>query len=163
VIMGRTSPQLATVRPRMFSVLEPREHAARVERFELDPLPEPSSALVEHKPAPAFDLDESDVVVLLGPDAPAGWAPEGVAVGGTREVSARGDLPGNRQIGLYGRPVAPRVLIAVGVPGDFEQLTGIVKSAVVVSVRGGVGMEQAADIVFRGEPGEVIDALAHER
>jgi hypothetical protein len=24
-------------------------------------------------------------------------------------------------------------------------------------------MEQAADVVFRGEPGDVIDALAHER
>jgi electron transfer flavoprotein alpha subunit len=163
VIMGRTTPQLATVRPRMFSVLEPREQTARVERFELDSLPEPRSALVERTPAPAFDLDESDVVVLLGPGAPAGWAPEAVAVGGTREVCARGDLPGNRQIGLYGRAVAPRVLIAVGVPGDFEQLTGIVKSAVVVSVSGGEGMEQAADVVFRGEPGDVIDALAHER
>ncbi len=163
VIMGRTTPQLATVRPRMFSVLEPREETARVERFELGPLPEPRSALVERRPAPAFDLDESDVVVLLGPDAPAGWAPKGVAVGGTREVCARGDLPGNRQIGLYGRPVAPRVLIAVGVPGDFEQLTGIVKSAVVVSVGGGAGMEQAADVVFGGEPGDVVDALAQER
>jgi electron transfer flavoprotein alpha subunit len=163
VIMGRTTPQLATVRPRMFGVLEPREETARVERFELGPLPEPRSALVDRRPAPAFDLDENDVVVLLGPDAPAGRAPEGVAVGGTREVCARGDLPGNRQIGLYGRPVAPRVLIAVGVPGDFEQLTGIVKSAVVVSVGGGAGMEQAADVVFRGEPGDVIDALAHER
>jgi electron transfer flavoprotein alpha subunit len=163
VIMGRTTPQLATVRPRMFSVLEPREQTARIERFELDSLPEPRSALVEHSPAPAFDLDESDVVVLLGPDAPAGWAPEGVTVGGTREVCARGDLPGNRQIGLYGRPVAPRVLIAVGVPGDFEQLTGIVKSAVVVSVGGGAGMEKAADVVFRGDPGAIVTALAHER
>jgi electron transfer flavoprotein alpha subunit len=163
VIMGATTPQLATVRPRMFSVLEPREQTARVERFELDSLPEPRSVLVEHRPAPAFDLDEEGVVVLLGPDAPAGWAPEGVAVGGTREVCARGDLVGNRQIGLYGRPVAPRVLIAVGVPGDFEQLTGIVKSAVIVSVDGGEGMEQTADVVFRGDPGEVVTALARER
>jgi electron transfer flavoprotein alpha subunit len=163
VIMGRTTPQLATVRPRMFSVLEPREHTAKIERFELDPLAEPRSELVEQRAAPAFDLDESDVVVLLGPEAPARWAPEGVAVGGTREVCARGDLPGNRQIGLYGRPVASRVLIAVGVPGDFEQLTGIVKSAVIVSVGGGPGMEQAADVVFRGDPGDVVGALAHER
>ena len=163
VIMGRTTPQLATVRPRMFSVLEAREQTAKIESFELDSLPEPRSALVEHRPAPAFDLDESDLVVLRGPNAPAGWAPEGVAVGGTREVCARGDLPGNRQIGLYGRPVAPRVLIAVGVPGDFEQLTGIVKSAVVVSLGGGAGMEQASDVVFHGDPGDVIDALAHER
>ena len=163
VIMGATTPQLATVRPRMFSVLEARDQTAKVERFELETLPDTRCALVDHRPSPAFDLDEQEVVVLLGPDAPAGWAPPGVAVGGTREVCARGELPGNRQIGLYGRPVAPRVLIAVGVPGDFEQLTGIVKAAVIVSVGGGEGMEQGADVVFRGDPGDVVAALAQER
>jgi electron transfer flavoprotein alpha/beta subunit len=163
IIMGSTTPQLATVRPRMFNVLEEREQTASVERFELGKLPDPRSEVVGQTASPAFDLDEKDVVVLLGPDAPAGWAPVGVAVGGTREVCARGELPGNRQIGLYGRPVAPRVLIAVGVPGDFEQLTGIVKSAVIVSVGGGGGMEQAADVVFNGDPDDVVAALAQER
>jgi electron transfer flavoprotein alpha subunit len=163
VIMGSTTPQLATVRPRMFAVLEPRDLAAKVERFDLESLPEVRSILVEHRPEPAFDLDEEDVVVLLGPDAPAGWAPEAGAVGGTHEVCARGDLPGNRQIGLYGRPVAPRVLIAIGVPGDFEQLAGIVKAAVIVSVGGGAGMEQRADVIYAGDPREVVAALTPER
>jgi electron transfer flavoprotein alpha subunit len=163
VIMGSRTPQLASVRPRMFGVLEPRDRTANVERFALDSLPEARSTLVEHRPAPAFDLDEADVVVLLGPGAPAGWAPEAVAVGATREICARGDLPGNRGIGLYGRQIAPRVLIAVGVPGDVEQLTGIVKSAVIVSVDGGEGMEQRADVVFRGDPDEVVAVLAQER
>jgi electron transfer flavoprotein alpha subunit len=163
VIMGSTTPQLATVRPRMFAVLEPRDLAAKVERFDLESLPEVRSTLVEHRPEPAFDLDEEDVVVLLGPDAPAGWAPEAGAVGGTHEVCARGDLPGNRQIGLYGRPVAPRVLIAVGVPGDFEQLAGIVKAAVIVSLGGGAGMEQRADVIYAGDPREVVAALTPER
>ena len=39
VIMGSTTPQLATVRPRMFTPLEPREETATVERFELEGLP----------------------------------------------------------------------------------------------------------------------------
>jgi hypothetical protein len=58
---------------------------------------------------------------------------------------------------------APRVLVAVGVPGDFEHLTGIVKSAVVVAVAGGAEMEQRADVIFRGDPDEVIRPLAHDR
>jgi electron transfer flavoprotein alpha subunit len=61
---------------------------------------------------------------------------------------------------LYGRPVAPRVLVAVGVPGDFEHLTGIVKSAVVVAVNGGIQLDERADVVFRGDPDEVIQPLA---
>ena len=163
VIMGATTPQLATVRPRMFAPLEERDATAVVERVELDELPSPRGRLLEHRPEPAHDLDEADVVVLLGPDAPDLQAREGVAVGGTREACAKGVLPRNRQIGLYGRPVAPRILVAVGVPGDFEQLTGIVKSAVVVAVNSGAEMESHADVVFRGDANEVVAALEGER
>jgi electron transfer flavoprotein alpha subunit len=163
VIMGATTPQLATVRPRMFAPLEEREATAVVERVELDELPSPRGRLVEQRPEPAHDLDEADVVVLLGPDAAGVQASEGVAFGGTREVCAAGGLPRNRQIGLYGRPVAPRILVAVGVPGDFEQLTGIVKAAVVIAVNSGAEMESHADLVFHGDANEVVAALAGER
>jgi electron transfer flavoprotein alpha subunit len=159
VIMGRTTPQLATVRPGMFGLLDRRDVTAQIERFELEALPTPHMRLVGTRPEPAFDLDEEDVVVLLGADAPPGYSPDGVAVAGTRESCANGRVPHNRHVGLYGRPVAPRVLVAVGVPGDFEHLTGIVKSAVVVAVSSGAEMEQRADVIFRGDPDEVVRPL----
>jgi len=157
VIMGATTPQLATVRPRMFAPLEPRDEQASVERFELEALPAVQAQLVEERPEPAHDLDEAEVVAFVGPDAPKINA--GVAVGGTRAACAAGGLSRNRQIGLYGRPVAPSVLVAVNVDGDFEELTGIVKSRVIVSVDGGAGLEAQADIIFRGDPNELIAAL----
>jgi electron transfer flavoprotein alpha subunit len=163
VIMGRTTPQLATVRPRMFGPLDRREENAQIERFELEPLATPRLRLVGTESAPAFDLDEEDVVVLLGPEAPSDYSPDGVAVAGTRETCADGRVPRNRHVGLYGRPVAPRVLVAIGVPGDFEHLTGIVKSSVVVAVSSGAEMEQRADVIFRGDPDEVIRPLADAR
>jgi electron transfer flavoprotein alpha subunit len=43
----------------------------------------------------------------------------------------------NRAIGLYGRQVAPRLLVAVGVPGDVEEQTGFVKALVVAAVNHG--------------------------
>jgi hypothetical protein len=141
-------------------LLDRREESARIERFELQPLAAPRMRLVGAQPEPAFDLDEEDVVVLLGPDAPRDYSPDGVAIAGTREACADGRVPQNRHVGLYGRPVAPRVLVAVGVPGDFEHLSGIVKSAVVVAVSGGAELEQRADVVFRGDPDEVIRPLA---
>jgi electron transfer flavoprotein alpha subunit len=159
IIMGSTTPQLATVRPRMFSRLEPREAVADVERFELDGLPEPRARLVERRAAPAFDLDEADVVVLLGPDAPPDFRPEGAAIAGTREACERELVARNRQVGLYGRAVAPPVLVAVGVPGDFEQLTGFVKAGVVVSINGGEGMESRADVIAHGDPAELVPHL----
>lgn len=154
VIMGATTPQLATVRPRMFEPLEPRDAEPAVERVAVAPA-EPNTRCVERTPSPARDLDESDTVVCLGselaPDqvaqARALAEQHGAAVGGTRAVCERGDLPRNRQIGLFGRPVAARLLVTVGVPGDFEELTGFVKSGVVAAVNHGeAAMLSAADV-----------------
>ncbi|HZC29224.1 MAG TPA: hypothetical protein VE269_05745 [Gaiellaceae bacterium] len=49
---------------------------------------------------------------------------------------------------LYGRGIAPRLLVTVGVPGDFEELTGFVKAHVIAAVNHGPGapMLAAADV-----------------
>jgi electron transfer flavoprotein alpha subunit len=169
VIMGATTPQLATVRARMFEPLEPREVEPVIERFDLSDVSDPGITLLERKPIPARDLDAADVVVCLGPElshedvAEARAVAErgGGAVGATREVCGRGDLPGNRQIGLYGRPVAPRLLVTVGVPGDFEHTTGFVKAAVIAAVNsdGSAPMLQAADIGLVGDWRELLPTL----
>jgi electron transfer flavoprotein alpha/beta subunit len=162
VIMGSTTPQLATVRPRMFEPLEPRDVEPSVERIDVGPLPDPRARLVESKDAPAWDLDEADTVVCVGPDA-GGLPdlPEGVALGGTREVCGQGLLPGNRQLGLFGRAVAPRLLVTVGVPGDFEHVTGFVKSNVIVAINAArdAPMLTAADIGLVGDWRELLPAL----
>jgi electron transfer flavoprotein alpha subunit len=155
VIMGATTPQLATVRSRMFEPLdEQNTDDVRIEEISLE-LPEPTLADIDTKSGPARDLDENDVVVCLGSELPAEDIPvaralaerHGAAVGGTRTVCERGDLPRNRQIGLLGRPVAPRLLVAVGVPGDFEELTGFVKANVIAAVNHGEApMLNAADV-----------------
>ena len=153
VIMGRTTPQLATVRPRMFEPLEPRDVEPVVERIEVGELPEPRLRLVERSDVPAWDLDEADVVVCIGPEVeelPS--LPEGVALGGTREICERGLLPRNRQLGLFGRAAAPRLLVAVGVPGDFEQLTGFVKANVIAAINAAdAPMLAAADAGIVGD------------
>jgi len=155
VIMGRTTPQLATVRPRMYEPLQPRDIEPKVERIEVGDLPEPRARLVDRKDAPAWDLDEADIVVCLGSELPSGEIARarelaesaGAAVGGTRAVCERGDLPHNRQLGLLGRSVAPRLLVAVGVSGDFEELTGFVKAGVIAAVNHGEApMLSAADV-----------------
>jgi electron transfer flavoprotein alpha subunit len=155
VIMGSTTPQLATVRARMFEPLEPREIEPTVERIVLDDLPEARARLVETRDSPARDLDEAEVVVCLGSELPSEDIPKarelaeqaGAAVGATRSVCERGDLARNRQIGLFGRQIAPRLLVSIGVPGDTEELTGFVKSRVVAAVNHGEApMLSAADV-----------------
>lgn len=155
VIMGATTPQLATVRARMFEPLHPRDVQPNIERIDVPPPTKNGLNLVERNDASARDLDEADVVVCLGDELASDDIPRaralaesaGAAVGGTRAVCDRGDLPRNRQIGLFGRPVAPRLLVAVGVPGDFEELTGFVKSRVIAAVNHGEAeMLHAADV-----------------
>jgi electron transfer flavoprotein alpha subunit len=168
VIMGATTPQLATVRARMFEPLEPRDVEPVIERFDHD-VSDPGVTLLAREPAPARDLDAADVVVCLGPELSAEHVAEaraiaergGGAVGATREVCGRGDLPGNRQIGLYGRPVAPRLLVTVGVPGDFEHTTGFVKAAVLAAINadGSAPMLRAADVGVVGDWRELLPAL----
>jgi electron transfer flavoprotein alpha subunit len=170
VIMGRTTPQLATVRARMFEPLEPRDVDAAVDRIELGELPAGAHAqLVDRKQAPARELDEAEVIVCLGSELPSEDIPRaralaeatGAAVGATRGVCERGDLPSNRQLGLLGRPVAPRLLVAVGVPGDTEELTGFVKARVIAGVNHGEApMLAAADVAAIIHWEAAIPALA---
>ena len=162
--MGATTPQLATVRPRMFAPLEPRDDAAGpVEPLTVEELPELRLRLVERRDdSAAYELDEADVVLCVGPGF-TGSIPDlpGAAIGGTREVCAAGRLPRNRQIGLLGRAVAPRVLVAAGVPGDDEHLSGFVKANVVVAVDEDPAcpMLTAANVGIVGDPAAVVPEL----
>jgi electron transfer flavoprotein alpha subunit len=145
VIMGRTTPQLATVRPGMFAPVEPRDGVeAHVESVGVEGAS--GMKLVERRREPdtaGYELDAADVVLCVGkgiggPDAIAEIEDHarrlGGAVGGSRDVCDAGWLPKNRQIGLTGRAVAPRLYIAVGVRGAFEHLVGSVKAGVIVAL-----------------------------
>jgi electron transfer flavoprotein alpha/beta subunit len=169
VIMGATTPQLATVRPRMFEPLEPRE-TPEVERrrIELVNMPESQSEITEHvfHDDPPSELDEADVVVGVG--APVGSVDVltpvtkrvRAAIGGDRAACAAGIVPPSRQIGLLGRAVAPRLYLAVETGGDFEHLTGTVKASVIAAVaRERSPMLDAADIALVGDWRELVPPL----
>ncbi len=166
VIMGATTPQLATVRPRMFEPVEPRDVEAPVERLELREQPERRTQLVERRSLPAWDLDEADVVVCIGSavrELPE--LPKAIALGGTRDACEQGLLPRNRQLGLLGRAVAPRLLIAIDVQGDFEELTAFVKAAVIAAINrdAGAPMLHAADVGLVGDWRNLLPPLLQLR
>ena len=157
VIMGATTPQLATVRARMFEPLDPRDETAAEETEEVE-LPTPALRLLERRPhdAAGTELDEADTVLLLGEGAPD---LDHAVVGVTQGVVERGDAPRRRQVGLLGRQIAPRLLVAVGVPGAPEEISGFVKARVVVSIAGGDAMNERADVVVEGDPTQLVPSL----
>ncbi len=160
VIMGSTTPQLATVRPRMYEPLEPRDDAApEVRPVELRTPPVPRLRLVERRASEnAGVLDEADVVVCAGLGVDLAEleriaAPHRASVGGTLGSGA----PRSRQIGLLGRPVAPRLYVAVEVDDQPEHWAGSVKSGVIVNV--GTSVPEVADVSLAGEWHEVVPML----
>jgi electron transfer flavoprotein alpha subunit len=174
VIMGRTTPQLATVRPGMFAPVEPREDAeAELVRLAVDGLAKPRTRLVErvHEPdMAAYELDGADVVLCVGKGIGGPEAlPEieeharrlGAVVGGSRDVTDAGWLPKNRQIGLTGRAVAPRLYLAVCVRGAFEHLVGSVKAGVIVALNKNeqAPIFKAADVGLVGDWRETLPPL----
>ena len=145
VIMGSTTPQLATVRPGMFAPVEPRD-GVEAEVFSMDVEQASRLTLVEREHTPdtaAYELDSAALVLCVGkgvggpealPEIEAQAARLGAAVGGSRDVTDAGWLPKNRQIGLTGRAIAPRVLVEVGVRGAFEHMIGSVRAGVIVAL-----------------------------
>jgi electron transfer flavoprotein alpha subunit len=171
VIMGATTPQLATVRPRMFEPLAPRDGAeAEVRSFSLDPRRRPWTRLVEQpKGERAFELDEADVVLAVGAGLADAAAVEEVrrlarglhaAVGGDRGACEAGMISPTRQIGLLGRAVAPRLYLAVETAGDFEHLAGSVKASVIVVLkRSDAPVRGTADVAVVGDWRETLQPL----
>ena len=166
VIMGATTPQLATVRARMYEPLEPREGLeAEVEYLRASDGADRESRVQMRDRRESGDgvhVDAAETVLVVGSGVGADGVAElselPVAVGGTHEVCRAGRLPGRLEIGLYGRPVAPRVLIAAGLDGRMEDLAGFVKAAVVVAI--GTDSAKWADVSVAGEPRELVPPLA---
>ncbi len=157
VIMGSTTPQFATVRARMYEPLDAGDgDDCELRRFSLDGLPEPHVRLMEEHAmdGSGLGLDAADTIVFAGPQADLAAIEEiaPVPVGGSHP-----DLPAQREIGLYGRPVAPRLLVAIGTDGKPEELAGFVKAAVVVSL--GSGHAEWADVSVAGDWRELLPQL----
>ncbi|MGH3041720.1 MAG: electron transfer flavoprotein subunit alpha/FixB family protein, partial [Gaiellaceae bacterium] len=174
VIMGATTPQLATVRPGMFAPVEPRDDAeAEVVRLELGSIPPPRTQLVEREHRPdtaAYELDGARICLCAGkgiggpdalPELEAQAARLGAVVGGSRDVTDAGWLPKNRQIGLTGRAVAPRLLLEVGVRGAFEHMVGSVRAGVIAALNANerAPIFQHADVGVVGDWRETLPAL----
>jgi len=152
VIMGSTTPQLATVRPRMYEPLEPRDDAQpEVRKVQLKRLPKPRLRLIDRRRSNGTAaLDEADIVVSAG---------DGIDLGALAKMSAaRGAaVARSRQVGLLGRPVAPRLYVAVEVADEPEHWAGSVKAEVIVSI--GDSAPEAVDVSIAGGWREILPTL----
>ncbi len=144
----RTSPQLATLRPRAFPPAERQEgRTAPVEQLMLDlDSAQPRSTLVETVRAQASagpTLREARIVVSggRGLGGPENWhyveelaQALGAAVGATRAVTDAGWVPPSLQVGLTGVTISPDLYIAVGISGAVQHIAGVSGAKNVVAI-----------------------------
>src|SRR6266566_4287839 len=167
VIMGSTTPQLATVRPRMFEPLKPRPAGAEVRRIELPSLPQGPTRLLERENTdpPPWRLDEAEIVVGIGPSVDVSALAEAAgradaAIGGDRNACEAGVVPWTAEIGIKGRAVPPRIYVAIEADPGFEHLTGTVKAGVIAAIAADERspLFDAADVGLAGDWRELAPA-----
>jgi electron transfer flavoprotein alpha subunit len=107
--------------------------------------PPPRLRLIEHEPDPeaGAPLEHCETIVCGGrgleTESDLALLREladlfGGAVAGTRPLCQRGWLHRDRQIGLTGAKVAPRLYIAVGVSGAEQHMAGLLGAARIVAI-----------------------------
>ncbi|MEO8285810.1 MAG: FAD-binding protein [Chloroflexota bacterium] len=181
-IISRTIPVMTTIRPGQLPVHSVEVIASpRVTRLSTERMPESRARVlsVTHEGEAGLALDTARLVVCVGmgigdPDALAdiealaqrlgdwmGLSRGEVAVGGTRKVVDAGWLPRQQQIGLTGRTVAPDLYLGIGVQGNFNHTSGIMRSGVIVAVNNDPSAHifTAADFAIEADWREFADAL----
>jgi electron transfer flavoprotein alpha subunit len=144
-IWSQTRPEMATVRPGMLPLGKgDRRGAPAVVPLPVDREPSPVRVVAERWEAEAAaELDHSEVVVGVGmgiggkehlPVVQALADVLGGALCATRDVTDKGWLPKQYQVGLTGRAIAPRLYIAVGIRGAFEHVVGVRRAGLIVAI-----------------------------
>ena len=177
MILSRTLPQMATVKPGMLSAAGPNPlRTATVIHLDVPEVKDRRARLVgvrkEVTPEVA-DLEEAERIVCVGTGI---GGPENLPVieelarvlnarvGSTRRAVDQGWLPRHHQIGLTGKIVAPRLYIGVGVRGVLNHTIGIQQSETIVAINNDPNAEifNTSDLAVVGDWAEVVPALIVE-
>ncbi|MQF83064.1 hypothetical protein FIM02_02750 [SAR202 cluster bacterium AD-802-E10_MRT_200m] len=146
-IYSKTTPVMATLRPGVLEACKPMWGIQPRQIF--IPVPNdvnPRVTLLESQSEPTlggFTLENSAVVVGvgLGIGGPEYLAPIqeltsvlDAAIGSTLQVATMGWLPGQTQIGLTGKSIAPQLYFAIGLSGQPYHTVGTKRAAHIVAI-----------------------------
>lgn len=173
-ILSKTTPNMATIRPGVLTPVAPDESAeAVVEELDIKDLPNPSVQVTESvldESAEGAELDSARIIVGVGMGI---GGPENLPIirelagvldapiGATRDLTDKGWLPRQYQIGLSGKSVSPELYIAVALRGPFNHSVGIQKSGTVIAINNSRRAQifQAADFGILGDYAEIVPVL----
>jgi electron transfer flavoprotein alpha subunit len=141
-ISARSAVQMATLRPGAFASLA---HGRRASAAVSVAVVEPAGAVREitrTREAGTAPLVRAGCVLAVGAGVPPDRYGElsrlcellGAELVGTRKVTDQGWLPRNRQVGLTGHSLSPRLYLTLGVSGKFNHLVGVRRAGTVLAV-----------------------------
>jgi electron transfer flavoprotein alpha subunit len=172
-ITARSAIQMATVRPGVLPLLQPRSDPgmAVVRRGRITPGGRVaiSEHIVNDEPERLW-LAASVVCVGVGVD-PARYGELepllkalGAELAGTRKVTDAGWLPRSRQVGITGRAIAPAVYLLLGASGKFNHMAGSRGAGLVLAVNAdpAAPVFEAADVGIVADWALVAPLLARE-
>ena len=169
-----TTPQMATVALGAMDVKAPDE--TRVgEVIRIAPKIEGKTSRVEFvdfvKGDPrTIGLTEAEMIIAVGRGLDKGenlhFIEEladflGASIGGSRVAVDMGWLPLERQIGMTGKTVAPKLFISCGISGQYSHTAGMDGSGtiIVINTDRNAPMFKLADLGMLGDMSEVVPAL----
>lgn len=172
-----SSPQMATLRPKVFPLAGPSRQAGETVKKHID-LPEDTarSRVMEYVKEQGGDIDvtEADVVVSGGRGMKgsenfallqeiATLIPHS-AVGASRSAVDSGWINHQHQVGQTGKTVSPSLYMAFGISGAIQHLAGISSSKVIVAVNKDpdAPIFKVADFGIVGDLFQVIPPLKEE-
>jgi electron transfer flavoprotein alpha subunit len=174
IICPEKRPQMATVKPGIFSPPEPVKRSGEVISVEPEDKA-PSFEIVEvvEEQEETLPLEQAEVVVA------AGWglstsgdfqtAEElaevlGGVVVGTRPALDAGWIPTERMIGQSGKTIAPQLLVTLGVSGAPQFASGVLNSKVIFAVDKNpqAPIFKMADIGIVGDLQDVLPLLINK-
>ena len=177
LILSRTLPQMATVKPGMLRAAAPDySRKAMVTEIVAPEVADHRARLIDARKVVSVEtaeLNEAKRIVCVGmglgspdnlPAVESLAEALGAGLGASRRVVDQGWLPRHYQIGLTGKVVSPRLYIAVGVRGNLNHTIGIQQAGTIVAINNDPNAEifHAADYGILSDWAEIVPALTEK-
>jgi electron transfer flavoprotein alpha subunit len=157
-----SSVQMATIRPGVLPLRQPRPATGRLPTEQAHAMPRSGTRLVEEGRDETVErLLSAPVVIGTGSGVRPADYPRlellrvalGAELAATRKVTDQEWLPRARQVGITGHSISPRLYIAVGIQGKFNHLIGVHGAGMILAINS----DREAPIFAAADVGIVAD------